>query len=186
MANVQNDKGEVLTIDFLNDSPSFERIMNPYIENLKRLGVVAQLQNVDPAQATERQKKYDYDVVVQRFVMSLTPGIELRGIFGSEAASKEGGSNLSGVESPAIDALLDHIEKAQTRTELDTAVRALDRALRAMHIWVPQWYKASHNVAYLDVFEHPEQLPPYAMGEMDFWWYNAEKAEKLREQGALR
>jgi microcin C transport system substrate-binding protein len=182
----QNAKGEVLTIHFLNDSPSFERIMNPYIENLKRLGVDAQLQNVDAAQATERQKSYDYDVVVQRYVMSLTPGIELRGIFGSEVVDKEGANNLSGLKNPAIDALLDHIEKAQNRADLDTAVQALDRALRTLHIWVPQWYKASHNVAYFDMFEHPENLPPYAMGEMDFWWFNAEKAESLRAQGALR
>ena len=64
-------------------------------------------------------------------------------------------------------------------------MQALDRALRALHFWVPQWFKASHTVAYYDMFEHPETLPPYALGEMDFWWYNAEKGEKLKAAGAF-
>ncbi len=180
-----NANGEVLSVEFLNDSPSFERIVNPFIDNLKRLGIQTELKTVDPAQATERQKEYDYDVVIQRFVMSLTPGIELRNIFSSEVVDNPGASNLSGLSNPAIDALLDIIEKAQTREELNTAVRALDRSLRALHIWIPQWYKPVHNISYLDVFEHPDNLPPYAMGEMDFWWYNAEKAAKLKAAGAF-
>ncbi|MCP5087848.1 MAG: ABC transporter substrate-binding protein [Rhodobacteraceae bacterium] len=181
----KNDKGETLRVEFLNDSPSFERISNPFIENLKRLGVDAYLSNVDSAQANERQKNYDYDIVVQRFVMSLTPGLELRGIFGSDVVDTPGANNLSGLANPAIDALIGTIEKAGTRQELNTAVRALDRSLRAMHIWIPQWYKAAHNVAYLDIYEHPKKLPPFAMGEVDFWWYNAEKAEKLKALGAF-
>ena len=180
-----NADGAVLSIEFLNDGPAFERIINPYIENLKRLGVDAELKTVDPAQANERQKNYDYDIVIQRYVMSLTPGIGLRSQFSSEVVDKAGANNLSGVANPAIDALLDIIEKAKTREELNTAVRALDRSLRAMHIWVPQWFKAEHNVAYLDFYEHPAELPPYSMGEIDFWWYNAQKAEELKEAGAF-
>jgi microcin C transport system substrate-binding protein len=181
----KNDKGETLTIDFLNDSPSFERITNPLVENLIKLGVDARLKSVDPAQETELTKVFDFDVKVQRFSMSLTPGLELRSIFSSETADAEGGANLSGVSNPAVDALLDIIEGAKTRDELTVAVKALDRTLRAMHIWIPQWYKGTHNVAYLDMYEHPENLPPYSMGEMDFWWYNAEKAAKLKAEGAF-
>lgn len=181
-----NAAGEVLSVEFLNDSPSFERIVNPYIENLKRLGVDATLANIDPAQATEREKKFDFDITVRRYVMSLTPGLSLRGIFGSDSADKEGSSNIMGLDNPAIDALLEHVEQAQSRDQINTAVRALDRALRALHIWVPQWSKNVHNIAYLDMYEHPplDQMPPYAMGEMDFWWFNADKAAKLKEAGA--
>lgn len=180
-----NATGQVLKVEFLNDGPAFERIINPFIDNLKRLGVIATLKTIDPAQATERQKKYDYDVVIQRFVMSLTPGIELRNIFSSAVVDNLGANNLSGLANPAIDTLLELIEKAESREELNTAVRALDRSLRAMHIWIPQWYKAAHNISYLDVYEHPAELPPYAMGEMDFWWYSAEKAAKLKAAGAF-
>ncbi|MEH6360928.1 MAG: ABC transporter substrate-binding protein, partial [Amylibacter sp.] len=96
-----------------------------------------------------------------------------------------GSNNLSGLDNPAIDALIEKVEQAKSRDELNTAVRALDRSLRALHIWVPQWFNAAYRVAYLDVFEHPENMPPYALGEMDFWWYNADKAKKLQAEGAF-
>ena len=181
----KNANGEPLTVEFVNDSPSFDRIINPYIENLIKLGVDAKLTSIDPAQEAERRKVFDYDITTQRYVMSLTPGIELRSIFGSETANTQGSSNLTGLANPAIDALITIIEGAKTRNDLKVAVRALDRSLRAMHIWIPQWYKASHNIAYIDIYEYPEPLPPYAMGEMDFWWYSKEKAQKLKEAGAF-
>lgn len=184
---LKNAAGETLTLEYLNDSPSSTRIINPFVENLKRLGVDAKLTNIDAAQMTEREKVFDYDMVSVRFVMSLTPtGTSLRQLFGSRSADLEGSANRAGVKSEAIDALIDIIDRADTREELNTAVSALDRVLRAMHIWVPNWYKGVHNVAYLDIYEYPENLPPYAMGEMDFWWYNAEKFEKLKAAGAIR
>jgi microcin C transport system substrate-binding protein len=93
--------------------------------------------------------------------------------------------NSMGLANPAIDALIRQVEEAHTREEMATRVRALDRALRALRFWVPQWHKATHTVAYYDMFDHPENLPPYALGELDFWWYNAEKAEKLKAAGAF-
>ncbi|MEK6204770.1 MAG: extracellular solute-binding protein, partial [Amylibacter sp.] len=180
-----NAKGTVLSVNFLNDSPAFERITNPYIANLKRLGIDARLETVDAAQATERQKSFDYDIVIQRFSMSKTPGIELRRILSSSSVDTHGSDNLSGIMNPAIDALLEKIEQAETRKDLNTAVSALDRSLRALHIWVPQWYNATHRVAYLDIYEHPEKIPPYSLGQMDFWWYNADKAKKLQAEGAF-
>ena len=180
-----NAKGTILSVNFLNDSPAFERITNPYIANLKRLGIDARLETVDAAQATERQKSFDYDIVIQRFSMSKTPGIELRRILSSSSVDAHGSDNLSGIKNPAIDALLEKIEQAETRNDLNTAVSALDRSLRALHIWVPQWYNATHRVAYLDIYEHPEKIPPYSLGQMDFWWYNADKAKKLQAEGAF-
>ena len=182
----RNEAGETLTVEFLEDSPSFERIINPYIENLNRLGIEATLLNVDSAQATERTRAFDYDIVIGRFSMSQTPGIELRSIFSSESADTAGSSNLSGLANPAIDALLKKIETTNDRAQLTYTVHALDRALRAMHIWVPQWYNPYHNIAYLDIYEHPETLPPFAMGEADFWWFSQEKYDKLKEVGAIK
>jgi microcin C transport system substrate-binding protein len=181
----RNAAGETLSVEFVNDSPSFDRIINPYIENLIKLGVDAKLTSIDAAQEAERRKVFDYDITTQRYVMSLTPGIELRSIFGSETANTQGSANLTGLANPAIDALITIIEGAKTRDDLKVAVRALDRSLRAMHIWIPQWYKGSHNIAYFDIYEYPKPLPPYAMGEMDFWWYSEEKAQKLQQAGAF-
>ncbi len=180
-----NAKGKVLSIDFLNDSPAFERITNPYIANLIRLGIDAKLETVDPSQATERQKAFDYDIVIQRFVMQKTPGLELRGMFSGQSATTDGSNNLSGLNNPAIDALIEKVEQAKSRDALNTAVRALDRSLRALHIWIPQWFNSTYRVAYLDIYEHPENIPPYALGQMDFWWYNADKAKKLQAEGAF-
>lgn len=180
-----NAKGNILSVNFLNDSPAFERITNPYIANLVRLGINAKLETVDASQATERQKAFDYDVVIQRFVMQKTPGLELRGMFNSISAKANGSNNLSGLNNPAIDALIEKVEQAESREQLNTAVRALDRSLRALHIWVPQWFNSAYRVAYLDIYEHPENIPPYALGQMDFWWYNADKAKKLQAEGAF-
>nr|WP_306734848.1 extracellular solute-binding protein [Marimonas arenosa] len=184
----RNASGEVLSIEFLNDSPSFERIILPFIDNLKRLGIDATSERVDSAQAQEREKKFDFDVVINRYSMSFTPGVELRQIFGSQSADLEGSANLMGLKNEAVDALIEKIIAAKTREELNHTVKALDRVLRAMHIWVPQWYKASHNIAYFDLFERPytDNPPPSTLGETAIWWYNAEKAEKLNAAGALQ
>ncbi|MDA7966909.1 extracellular solute-binding protein [Ruegeria sp.] len=184
----RNAEGEVLSVEFLNDSPSFDRIILPFVDNLERLGIQAEAQRVDAAQAQQREKKFEYDVVVRRYAMSQTPGTELRGIFGSEAADIEGSSNVSGLRSDAVDSLIQKIESADNREDLKSAVRALDRVLRSQHIWVPQWYKPVHNIAYFDMYERPytDNPPPGGIGELSIWWFNADKAAKLKAEGALR
>lgn len=179
--------GVKLEIEVLNDSPSFDRIINPYIENLKRLGIAASANRVDPAEAQEREKNFDYDIVTQRFSMSQTPGEELKQIFGSESANVPGSVNVAGLQNEGVDKLIRIIADAKSREELDTAVRALDRVLRAMHLWVPQWYKGEHNIAYRDVFGRPytDTPPPLAMGQTSIWWWDEEKAQALRAAGKL-
>lgn len=179
--------GVALQIEVLNDSPSFDRIINPYIENLKRLGIDASANRVDPAEAQEREKNFDYDIVTQRFSMSQTPGDELKQIFGSESADIVGSVNVAGLKNEGVDKLIRIIADAQSREELDVAVRALDRVLRSMHIWVPQWYKGVHNIAYLDVFGRPytDTPPPLSLGTSSIWWWDEDKAQALRDAGAL-
>lgn len=179
--------GKPLTLQILNDAPGFDRVINPFVENLRRLGVDANNERVDAAEAKEREKNFDYDMVIQRFVMSDTPGNELRQIFGSETVDVPGGSNVAGLGHPAVDSLIRTIASAESREELTTAVRALDRVLRALHIWVPQWYKAEHNIAYRDVFARPytDTPPPRGMGESSIWWWDEDKAAQLRAKGAL-
>ncbi len=182
-----NAAGERLSVEMLNDSASFERIMTPYIENLTRLGVEVRATRVDAAEAEEREKKFDFDITTRRYAMSQTPGIELRGIFGSDAADAQGSSNVAGLKNPAVDALIKVIEDAKTRADLETAVKALDRVLRALHIWVPQWYKPSHSIAYFDMYERPNAVPPpNGIGEASIWWFNPDKAAALQAAGAIR
>ncbi len=177
--------GRTLDVVILEDSPTFDRVINPYVENLQRLGVNARLERVDPAQMTQRRDESDFDLTTWGFQMSLEPSTGLEQWFGSESAA-ESNRNLMGLQDPAVDRLIEVAVAAQTREEMVTAVNALDRVLRSMRFWVPQWYKATYTVAYYDMFDYPEPLPPYDLGYLDFWWYDAEKAEALRAAGAFQ
>lgn len=183
----RNAKGELLSVEFLNDSPTFDRVINPYVENLKALGVDAKMTRVDNAQmeARARPPQYDFDMVVDNARSGYISGSELKQYYGSETADVSA-FNTMGLKSPAVDKLAEVVMAAKSLDDLTVATKAMDRVLRAERFWVPQWYKANHTVAYYDMFEHPETLPPYALGELDFWWYNAEKAAALKAKGALR
>lgn len=175
-----NAQGEPLTIEFLIFSPTMERIISPYVRNLKLLGIDAQIRQVEAAQFQERMKNFDFDVLVRRTTMSETPGVELENVFASRYADTNGSMNLSGLKSPAVDALIEHVIKAPNRHELIICARALDRALRAEHLWVPHWYKGAHNVAYWNIFGRPENKPRYARGILDTWWIDAAKAASIK------
>ncbi len=181
----RNAAGETLSFAFVFDGPAFERIVLPFIENLKKLGIDARSELIDSAQMEERQENFDYDMTVARFVLPLTPSVELRTLFGSESVNAPGTFNLSGVADPVVDALIGTVLAAESREDLNVAVRALDRVLRAKHLWAPNWHKGSHWIAYWDLFGRPEVKPLYDRG-VDYWWYDADKAAALRAAGALR
>ena len=177
--------GETLRVEFLESSPTFDRIINPYVQNLRRAGVDAKLDRVDPAQETDRARNYDFDMTTHGFSMALEPSTGLKQWFGSEAV-KESTRNLMGLEDPAVDRLIAAIVAATTEDEMKSGVRALDRVLRAQLFWVPQWFKDVHTVAFYDMFGKPDVLPPYARGELDFWWYEKDKADALKAAGAFQ
>lgn len=183
----RNAAGQTLRVEFLNDSQSFDRIILPYVENLRRAGVDAVHTRIDNAQmeARERPPNYDFDVVTGNARSTLIPGPELKQFYGSATADVSS-FNLMGLKSPAVDRLIETVIGAKTREEMTNATRALDRVLRAERFWVPQWFKDKHTVAYYDMYEHPETLPPYDRGELDFWWFNPDKAAALRAAGVLR
>jgi microcin C transport system substrate-binding protein len=172
-------EGEQISVEFLLDEPSFQAHHMPFIKNLATLGIDATLRIVDPVQYRKRVDDFDFDITVQRFGFSNTPGDSLRTFFSSQAAGMRGSQNLAGMSDPVIDALIDKIIAANSRTSLTTACRALDRVIRTGRYWVPHWYKASHWLAYWDVFSRPATKPRYARGAPDTWWYDRDKAAKL-------
>jgi len=178
--------GRVLRVEFLNDSQTFDRVINPYVENLKRLGIDAVHTRVDNAQATARERppQYDFDIITTNLQTSYIPGSELRQYFGSETADSST-FNKMGLKSEAVDRLIEEVLGAETEAEMQPAIKALDRVLRLEKFWVPQWYKDTYTVSYYDMYRYPEPLPPYALGHLDFWWYDAEAADELRAEGAL-
>jgi microcin C transport system substrate-binding protein len=179
----RNAAGDTLDVEFLNNSAAFERIILPYVENLRTIGVDASLNTIDFAQYEERQKTFDYDIVSGRFVLPLSPSVELRQLFASESAGQPGTFNLAGLADPVIDDLIEEVIAAPDRATLETRVRAVDRVLRDRLIWVPNWYKGTHWIAYWDVFGRPAEKPPFDRGT-DYWWWDAEKADLLRRAGA--
>ena len=174
-----NANGEPFEIEFIIDSQGFERIILPYVKNLERLGIAANLRLLDSAQYVKRVQTFDFDVATARFSGSLTPGVEQRNRWGSEAAFREGSQNLAGIADPAIDALLDKLIGARDRTELVTAARALDRAVMWGRHLVPQWFKGSHTIAYWDRYSRPKVKPKYDLGFLDTWWLDEKKQAAL-------
>jgi microcin C transport system substrate-binding protein len=187
----RNAAGEVLTIEFLEDDPAFDRVVNPFVENLRALGVDAKLDRVDPAQYTKRVRpdsanaaaSFDFDIITDQFPTGYEPGAGLKQYFGTAGLADV--FNTMGLSNPAVDALIENVIAADSKAEMHVAAKALDRVLRALRFWVPQWFKDSHTVAYYDMYAHPDPLPPYALGELSFWWYDADKAAALKAAGAL-
>ena len=176
-------EGKPITIEFLIDEPTFQPHHLPYIKNLGVLGIDATLRVVDPVQYRARVDAFDFDITVERFSFSATPGDSLRTFFSSQAAATKGTQNLAGIADPAVDALVDTIIAARTRAELTAACKALDRVIRAGRYWIPHWYKASHWIAYWDVFDYPANRPRYFRGIPETWWYDRNKAAKLEQKG---
>ncbi len=179
-----NDKGETFKLELLGYSPTFDRIMLPYVENLKALGIDAVWNRIDTAQYTERTNNGDFDMTYDGYRNALEEGDGLGQRYGTSGVGDV--FNPARYATPASDALIEIVKAATTREEMAAGVRALDRVMRKDLFVVPAWYLANYWVAYYDMYEHPEELPPYDLGYMSFWWYNAEKGEALRQAGAFQ
>jgi microcin C transport system substrate-binding protein len=171
--------GQQMKVEFLLVSQLFERIVQPYLRNLERLGIKGAIRMVDSAQYTRRLNGFDYDIVVSTFAQSDSPGNEQRDFWGSEAAERDGSMNLIGVKDPAIDKLVDHVIFAKDREELVSATHALDRVLQWNEFVVPQWFSPNVRIAYWDRYGQPKVLPGLTPGFMQVWWFDQKLADKL-------
>jgi microcin C transport system substrate-binding protein len=176
---LRNDKGETLNAEFLLSSPEFERIVLPYVQDLQKLGIKASLRTVDSAQYKRREDGHDYDIIVDNFAQSESPGNEQRDFWGSAAAGRDGSRNTAGIQNPAVDKLIDKVVFAKDREELLAATRALDRVLLWNFYVVPQWHYPFERVAYWDVFGRPATLPSQTSALSQVWWFDADKQKAL-------
>ncbi len=176
----KNAKGETLAIEFLLDSPLFERIALPYSQELESLGVAVTIRTVDPAQYERRTEDYDYDVVSGIWGQSLSPGNEQRDYWGSEAADKKGGRNAAGIKNKAIDALIDKLIFAEGRDAQITAARALDRAVMHNHYMIPMWFSDADRIAYWNRLGRPNKVPDHSIGFSSTWWADDSKMPKAQ------
>jgi len=175
---VSRSSGKPLTLEVLNYDTQFERIIQPWIRNLARIGIKARIRTVDVNQYINRRRSFDFDVVVGSYPQSNSPGSEQREYWTSDYADVAGSRNLIGLKSPVVDALTDALIQAQTREDLLSATRALDRVLRwGFHV-VPQWHLAATRIALWNKFGYPQPFPEYQLS-LDSWWVEPDKDASL-------
>lgn len=176
---MKNAAGEALTAEFLINSEAFQRHIAFYATNLEKIGIKTTVRLVDPAQYEQRERSFDYDIIIDSFPQSLSPGNEQRDYWGSASADQEGSRNTIGIKNPVIDALIEKIVFAKDRAELVAATRALDRVLLWNYYVVPQWHNPFEWIAYWDQFGRPAKLPSQGAAFLQVWWSDDAKAKAL-------
>ena len=179
-ALVNRQTGKPLKFEILNAQPAFERIMLPYVEALKRLGIDANIRSVDPAQYEQRMKDFDFDMTVETFPQSESPGNEQREFWSTAAATRTGSRNVSGIRDPAVDALIDKVIYAPDRAGLVAATRALDRVLLNNYYVIPMWHTRVFRIAWWDRFGRPAKMPAHHHGFPVIWWLDPAKDAALK------
>jgi microcin C transport system substrate-binding protein len=165
---LRNGAGQPLRLELLLVNPTLERILEPYVENLQRIGVEAYLRTVDRAQYKQRLDQFDFDMVLMTLGQTLSPGLEQWQYFHSSQVGIKGSKNYAGIANPVVDRLLEQLLAAGTREQQVAATRALDRVLLWQHYMVPNWYLDYHRLAYRDRFAFMP-TPPYALA-LNTWW----------------
>ncbi len=169
---LKNEQGVPFEFEILLDSasaPTWERVILPFTGQLKRLGIKANIRIVDVIQYKNRLDSFDYDMIVSIWGQSLSPGNEQRYFWGSEAANANGSMNYAGVQNPAVDALIDAVIRAETISDLQTAVHALDRVLLWSHLVIPHWYSPVSRYVYWDKFDMPAVVPQKGVSPLTWW-----------------
>lgn len=171
--------GTLARIEILMTGDTLGRVLLPYIRNLERLGFEASLRQVDGPQYYERMRRYDYDMVVDIFAQSLSPGAEQAAYWGSSAADEVGNNNSIGIKNPVIDTVIDKLGDAKDRDEIVLYTHVLDRLLRAGYYSVPLYGTSATRVAYWDQYRHAT-LPTNAVG-IDYWWVDKKAEAKINK-----
>ncbi|HHO69862.1 MAG TPA: ABC transporter substrate-binding protein [Halothiobacillus sp.] len=175
---LRNEQGQPFRFEIMLVQRGFERIVAPYVYNLRKLGIDASYRTIDPALYQRRMDNFDFDMTVVAYRQSQSPGNELREIFGSAAADRVGSLNYAGINDPVVDALIDEIIHAPDRESLVTAARALDRVLLWGEYLVPNWYTGVHRIAWWNRFGYPQTLPLYydaTTWVIQTWWEQSDE-----------
>ena len=170
--------GEPFRFELLIAEPTWERIALPFARNLERLGIEMTVRSVDSAQYENRERSFDFDMIVNVWGQSLSPGNEQREFWSSSAADQPGSRNVSGLKNPAVDQLVDQVIAAPDRASLVTRVRALDRALQWNYLVIPHWHLSYARIAFWDKFGYPATTPMQGV-QLDAWWIDPAKDATL-------
>ncbi|MEI9402369.1 extracellular solute-binding protein [Mesorhizobium argentiipisi] len=171
--------GELFKLEILGWNDTDQVISSPWIANLRKIGVDANLRMIDQTQYINRVNNFDYDVITSQLQQSESPGNEQRDFWSSKAADTPGSRNYSGIKNPVVDALVDRIIFATDRDDLVAATHALDRVLLWNYYVVPQYYRAVIWLAYWNKFGMPQMQPSYRGADIDSWWIDPGKEKAL-------
>ncbi len=178
MVLVNAETRQPLAFEILLVSQAFERIMLPFVRNLKRLGIDARLRLVDQSQYINRRRAFDFDMIIQGWGQSESPGNEQRSFWSSAAADSNATRNFVGIKNPVIDELIELLIVASTRESLVARTRALDRVLLWGHYVIPTWHLRKQRILYWDKYSRPEKPARFGTST-DLWWFDPAKAARL-------
>ncbi|MFT3803077.1 MAG: extracellular solute-binding protein [Burkholderiaceae bacterium] len=170
---LRNASGEPFEFEIIDDKRTWERVVAPFGRALDKLGIQMRFRVMDSSLLKAREDQFDYDMVINWWLSSQSPGNELTFRVASASADEPGSDNFPGIHDPIVDKLVEAVLSARSRHELVTACRALDRVLRAGYYVIPQWYNKVHRVSYKNRFGRPRTLPLYYQAEEWFvqaWW----------------
>jgi microcin C transport system substrate-binding protein len=177
---VRTKDGQKLQFEIVLNQAAFERITQPFIQNLAQIGVKATMRTIDAAQYQKRMDGFEFDVTVNLVSESLSPGNEQRDWWGSKSADTRGGTNVGGIKDAVVDALVEKIIAAKDRDDLIYSTRALDRVLQWGFYYIPQFNSPFYPVVYWNKYSHPQTMPPYGLS-YDTWWLDSQKEAALKQ-----
>ncbi|HYD04835.1 MAG TPA: ABC transporter substrate-binding protein, partial [Reyranella sp.] len=176
--------GKKLTFELLLNEAGFERMALPVKQNLERIGIDMSVRTVDTSQYRRRTDSYDFDMVIDLWGQSISPGNEQREFWGSKVADRPGGRNSMGLKDPAVDQLIELVVAAPDRESLVVRTRCLDRVLQWHQFVVPQFRSGKELVAYWNRYSRPEKTAKYAPLAYDTWWLDEAKDRALQGKQA--
>jgi microcin C transport system substrate-binding protein len=173
--------GKRFAFEMLLNDAAFERGALPIKQNLERIGIDMAIRTVDTSQYRRRTDSFDFDVIIDLWAQSISPGNEQREFWGSQSADRHGSKNTMGLKNPAVDVLVEKIISADDRESLVTLAKCLDRVLQWTDFVIPQFYSDKELVAYWNRFSHPEKPAKYEPLAFDTWWFDESKDKALQK-----
>ena len=158
-----------------------ERVVQPMLRNMSRLGIQGQLRIVDINQYLNRLRSFDFEIITGQFPQSNNPGNEQREFWTSPFAEVPQSRNLMGLANPAVDALVEQLIAAGSREELNTITRALDRVLLWQFITIPHYHSGETRLAVWDKFGYPQPFPEYGF-DLAAWWVDTEREADINRR----
>jgi microcin C transport system substrate-binding protein len=158
------------------------RHLNIYIQDLKAVGIDANIDLVSQSTFTKRVDSHDFDMIWSNWEGSRLRDPE--SMWSSKQADETATQNYCGVKDAEIDQLIE-----QQKTEMDASKRndilkKIDARLIALSPYVLMWQSGSVRLLYWNKFGTPKNvLGKFGdeRGAIEYWWADPDKEKSLEE-----